>query len=183
MKSSIFIAFAMYLLTSGVFAQTNVPELKTVQKELKRNLIKHTSAVYGVDFNGCRASIKYGTSLGTFDGFGGSAGYVGGGWPMDEASNTFSAGPGQQVRISMKSVRYELDLTKLDPLKIEISPANRKRMSRVTIGNGYNPDSITIKRNGRLENQPIFAVVSKTKSAEKVANALRAAIILCSTTH
>jgi hypothetical protein len=152
MKSSIFIAFAMYLLTSGVFAQTNVPELKTVQKELKRNLIKHTSAVYGVDFSGCRASIKYRTSLGTFDGFGGSAGYVGGGWPMDEASNTFS-------------------------------PANRKRMSRVTIGNGYNPDSITIKRNGRLENQPIFAVVSKTKSAEKVANALRAAIILCSTMH
>ncbi len=159
------------------FAQTDSVGIDPAQKDFKRALIKHTKSVYAVDYSGCNASIKVVTGFVTSPlartTFSPPQGFAG--FPADAFTPDFTPEP----RALGKSIRYLLDLAKLDPNKIAVTPG-RGKTSLIALRAGGDRAALRTKSDKKIESVDAFFVVTATKSAAKTAAAMKAVIERCS---
>ena len=170
-------AFFVVVSFGSVFAQTTADEIGSDKKILKKELIKYAPYVYDVDFSGCDATIKISSgSRGSFS-FGPSS-VVGGTFPRDDGSGSFSAGPGNEIRPSGSSNRYVIRLSDLSVDDVTVYPPFRRKLSTIKI-TGNTGGAVGMLKKGVVTTRPEFAVAVKQKAADKTADTFRSLISRC----
>ena len=174
------VLIAILIFVLGVVAQPDSQDLRSAQKELKKNLMKYAPQVSKVDFKGCQASIKV-VWWKAWDTWSNTGGYVGGGFPTDEASSSFSAGTGMSRAVGADhSFTYEIDLARFDATGIAIEPILGRKMDRVILTRDASTDTVRISGMSLYGNAPIYAIASNARSGDKIVNAFKAVIDRCS---
>ncbi len=177
-RTLFFLTLLLFIPSALTVAQGKDVDLEKAQKALKDNLIKNAPAVSSVRFERCRALITL--SLpggGTFTGSGGNE--PGGGFPRDEASASLSNGTkGEFIRTDVYE-HFEIDLSRINPRNITLTPAYRKGLSRVDLADTGEKDAIFTRHKDKLEPHPVFTFFVKEKGAEESVKALQDAINLC----
>jgi hypothetical protein len=174
-----FVLIFSLVFSINTFAQKALPEnsnLEQTKNWLKKNLVKEAGNIRKVEFNGCRMSVKQSDS--GFFAQPSSGGFVGGGFPTDDSSHYFSAGPDKVFWKKTLKRNVTFELADLDLENIKTLPGWKKKSTIIlqTIG-AQNMVLLTLK--DKTLNRPTFGITVKTKSAEKFVNAFRQAIQQC----
>ncbi len=176
----VFAAIVIGFSVAGAKAQGKDAALLVTQESVKKVLIKHTTNVYKVSFDQCRASIKISGPTSTQAVYQESGrSYVGGGFPHDDASNYLSAGSSGDFGGWRTTDRYEIDLSKLGGQNISVAPAYRKGFSRISLVNTKEQNAVGIKHHDRLDSAAELVFIVKTKNIDKTVKALHEILNLC----
>lgn len=175
------LAFITIISFSGAAAQSETVKLEIQKSVLKRNLIKYAPNVYDVNYDGCSAIIKITQRAGSVSSYN-SSGFVGGGFPRDEASNFLSAGPGNQIQREVTSTRFILRLSDLKSENIALIPPVRGKLSTIKIVDPDSSGTLGNIRKGVITLRNEIAIAVKEKNSNLIVQAFRSLVTACKTT-
>lgn len=173
-------SLVLLLITSFgvVVAQSDVSDLRSNKKALKKNLISYAPYVFDVKFDGCDVKIKISSRSGSDFSFSPSS-FVGGGFPRDDGSGAFSTGPGNAEGRKVSSSRSVLRLSDLNVDDVTVIPPYRGKMSTVRIVDNDRGGAIGNLRKGVVSANSEFKLMVDQKKAAKVADSVRTVIAQC----
>lgn len=180
MKKTFFFLIFSFFLFADTYGQKPLPKdanLKQAQDWLKKNLVGKVGSIRKVEFDGCKISIKQ--SQPNYSASSGSGSFVGGGFPRDDSSSYFSAGPDRINWDNGWKRKMIFDFTDLDIENIKIQKTALKNKTAIILQTVGEQNKIFLLENKKTTNKSIFGVVVKTKSAEKFADAFRHTIRRC----
>lgn len=180
MKKIIWLLLLSLIFSTNLFAQKALPtgaDPGQTQKWLQKNLVKEVRSIRRVKFEGCRMVVQ--ESLSRISASQGLGGFVGGGFPNDEASRSLSAGAGSVRWSNILKRQISFDLVDFDVESIKTRQTWQKDKSLVILKISDEKNLVTVIDNKKTLKRPTFEFVVKTKSAGKFADAFRQAIGQC----